>query len=252
MARLGRGVLANIGLRLNLLQATWNFERQQGLGWAFAIAPALRVLIPDRAERCARLADETAYFNTQPTLASLAAGAVVALAERRATGYGPDDATLARVKAVLGSSLAALGDRLFWFTLRPLAAVTGVLLVLSRPESPAGAIVLWAMYAGVHLFVRFAGVGWGYAAGPAVMGEALRRRFEALVVALCWLGCMVLGVATAFALSPGGTPRPLPQQAALVAGLGLGLLSARRARPSPTQWALGLGLLCVLAAWSRP
>src|SRR4051794_32671580 len=36
-----RTTLLAVGLRSNLLQAAWNFERQQGLGWAFALAPAL-------------------------------------------------------------------------------------------------------------------------------------------------------------------------------------------------------------------
>ena len=46
-----------MGLRANLLQATWNFERQQGLGWAFSLAPALRRLYPEREQRLARLAE---------------------------------------------------------------------------------------------------------------------------------------------------------------------------------------------------
>jgi hypothetical protein len=31
----------------------------------------------------------------------------------------------------------------------------------------------------------------------------------------------------------------------------LGLISAQRARPSPTEWALGVGVLCIVAAWMR-
>src|SRR5262249_1821258 len=42
--RIDRGTLLRVGLRANLLQAAWNFERQQGLGWAFALEPALRRL----------------------------------------------------------------------------------------------------------------------------------------------------------------------------------------------------------------
>ena len=40
--RLNGATLFAMGLRANLLQAAWNFERQQGLGWAHALAPALR------------------------------------------------------------------------------------------------------------------------------------------------------------------------------------------------------------------
>jgi hypothetical protein len=40
-------------------------------------------------------------------------------------------------------------------------------------------------------------------------------------------------------------------QAALAAGLVLGMLTAQRARPSPTEWALGIGVLCIAAGWMR-
>src|SRR5687767_10846328 len=117
MSRLRTGDLLRIALRANLLQATWNYERQQGLGWAWSIAPALERIHADPEARHARLAEHTAYFNTEPTLASLALGVVSSLEERRAEGGegAPDAASIARVKAVLGSSLAALGDRMFWF-----------------------------------------------------------------------------------------------------------------------------------------
>lgn len=249
MAGLGRLILWRIALRANLLQATWNFERQQGVGWVYALQPAIEALYRDPAERRARLAEHTAYFNTQPTLASLALGAVARLEEQRAAGAGPDAAGMARVKAALGSTLAALGDRLFWFSLRPFAAVLGVLVALARPETAWGAIVLWLCYSTVHLGVRFAGVEWGYRVGPAVLGGRLRAYMEASVTVLAYAGCIVLGVAVAWSLAPGGAPRPIAVQSALACGLGLGLLSAQRARPSPTQWALGIGALVLAASW---
>jgi hypothetical protein len=72
------------------------------------------------------------------------------------------------------------------------------------------------------------------------------------VTLLAYGGCIALGVAVAWSLAPGGEPRPIAVQCALAGGLGLGLVSAQRARPSPTQWALGAGALGVLAAWLRP
>jgi PTS system mannose-specific IID component len=248
---LRNGTLLRMALRANLLQSTWNFERQQGVGWAYAIQPALEALYRDPAERRARLAEHTAYFNTQPTLASLALGAAARLEEDRANGTGPDAAGMARVKAALGSTLAALGDRLFWFSLRPFAAALGVLIALHRPLAPWGAIALVGVYASVHLGLRMAGVSWGYAAGPGVLSGRLRSRLEALVTALGYAGCVVLGVLVAYTLAPGGEMRPIAVQSTLAGGLGLGLVSAQRARPSPTQWALGLGALVILAAWMR-
>ena len=39
--RLRNGDLGLMALRASLLQSTWNYERQQGIGWAWALEPAL-------------------------------------------------------------------------------------------------------------------------------------------------------------------------------------------------------------------
>jgi mannose/fructose/N-acetylgalactosamine-specific phosphotransferase system component IID len=244
------GVRARMALRLSLLQATWNYERQQGLGWAFAIAPALERAVADPAERRARLAEHTAYFNTQPTLASVALGAVAALEEQRGAGAGPDADGIARVKAVLGSSLAALGDRVFWLTLRPFAACLGVVLAIAG--NPYGALALWLGYNVVHQGVRWQGVSWGYRDGPAAAAGALRERLERLARVLGVIGSALIGVIVAALMAPGGDPAPLTWQIVLGAGLALGLIASQRARPTPTEWALGAGALCLAAAWWRP
>lgn len=247
MSGLPTRVRLAIAMRAHLLQAVWNFERQQGIGWAYAFEPVLRRLYPRREERLARLADHTAYFNTQPSLASVALGAAARVEEDLAAGQG-DPASMPRLKAALGSTLAALGDRLFWLTLRPLAATLGVLVAMSRPEPVAGALALWLVYAVPHLAIRTLGVGWGYEAGPAVLSGGLRDRLEGAVRGLGVAGCALLGVAFAWSLAPAGEPRPIGVQFALAAGLGLGLVTASRARPSPTRWALVIGLVGLFLA----
>ena len=102
--RLRNADLGWMALRASLLQSTWNYERQQGIGWAWALEPALARLYPDAEVRRERLAEHTAYFNTQPTLASVALGAVAALEERRARDGTPDADAMGRVKGVLESS----------------------------------------------------------------------------------------------------------------------------------------------------
>jgi len=62
---------------------------------------------------------------------------------------------------------------------------------------------------------------------------------------------MLVGVAVAWMLVPGGSPRPLVFQVSLVAGLGVGLIAAQRGRPGPTEWALGVGGLCLLSTLFR-
>ncbi len=249
--RIGARTRFEMALRAQLLQATWNYERQQGVGWAWALKPALDRLIPDATARRERLAEHTAFFNTQPSMASLALGAVAALEAERSAGGGPDAEGMARVKSVLGSSLASLGDRCFWFTLRPVAACVGVAVALHGPAW-AGALTLGLMYNAGHQTVRFAGVGWGWRAGAAVLDDTLRRRFEGAIRLLALLGTIAIGAVVAALLVPAGYPRPLAWQATLAGGLVMGLLSAPRPRPSPVEWALGGGVLCLVAAWLMP
>ena len=247
--RITRADRLRMGLRAALLQATWNYERQQGLGWAWALKPAIDRLYPDPARRIALLTEHTAYFNTQPTLASLALGAVARLEERQLEGEPLDRATVARVKSALGSALAAIGDRLFWLTLRPVAACVGLLFALNGLWY--GAVAMWACYNWVHLGLRFVGIGWGYREGPDVLGSPLRARLEEFVRRSSAVGAALIGLIVATVLVPKGTPRPLVFQTALAAGMLFGLLTAQRPRPSPTEWALGAGVLCIVAAWMR-
>jgi PTS system mannose-specific IID component len=249
MARLTGRDLARVTVRTPLLQATWNYERQQGLGWAWCFAPVLERLYPDAASRRMRLAEHTAYFNTQPTLASLALGAVANLEEQRALGLAPDDDGIARVKTLLGSALAALGDRLFWFTLRPFVACLGVLLALGG--SWVGALALLVCYNAVHLTLRLRGVTWGYRLGAEVLSTGLRGRLERAVRTTSTFGAALVGLVVAALLVPGGVPQSLTFQATLAGGLTLGLITAQHARPTPTHWALGAGALCMAAAWFR-
>jgi hypothetical protein len=93
----------------NLLQATWNFERQQGIGWAFALLPALKRLYPSREQRLERLAEHTAYFNTQPTTRLDRARRGRARRRGARDGMGVDADGMVRLKSVLGSTLARWG-----------------------------------------------------------------------------------------------------------------------------------------------
>jgi PTS system mannose-specific IID component len=249
MARLRSWDLFRMAMRALLLQSTWNYERQQGVGWAYSLEPALERLIPDPGKRCERLAEHTAYFNTQPTLASVALGVAAALEERREAGAPIDAAAMTRVKNALGSSLAATGDRLFWLTLRPLAACLGAMFAFG--SLLRGAIAFWLCYNVFHLSIRFLGVGWGYRGGPEVVATRLRGRLERLTVWAGLAGCVVLGILNAQLIASGGTPRPLVFQLVLLAGIGVGFVVAQRPRPSATEWALGAAVLCMAAAWAR-
>jgi mannose PTS system EIID component len=123
-----RGIeFAKMTSRSFYLQALFAPERQQGPGFAFALLPALRRLYSDAGERAKALARHMGFFGTHPVLSGYVLGVVARLEERRAQGAPIDDAAIENAKRSLASPLAALGDPLFWVTLRPLAGLVGIL-----------------------------------------------------------------------------------------------------------------------------
>ena len=241
--------LARVAARTPLLQAVWNYERQQGVGFACSVEPALRRIVKDPRARAARLAAHVGYFNTQPVLASMAIGAVIRMEEQRdgAAPEAPSESDIARVKTGLGSALAAVGDAMFWTTLRPLAACLGVLV--AQEWRAWGAVALLLTYNAFALPLRAAGVWMGYRAGPAVFSPAVRARLQTATGWMSSLAVIACGLLVAVLLVPGPVLRPIGVQAALVAGMVAGLLTAARPRPTATQWGLVLGGLCIALNW---
>ena len=74
VSRLAR---VRVVLRLLLMQAAWNFERLQNLGWAWCMQPGLNELYPDPRERAQALRRQLELFNTHPYMAGYVAGAAL-------------------------------------------------------------------------------------------------------------------------------------------------------------------------------
>ena len=164
--------LAKVTSRSLYLQALFTAERQQGPGFAFALLPVIRRLYFGNQDRGRALARHLGYFGTHPVLAGYVLGVVARLEERHAQG-GPDgESRIEQAKRSLASPLAALGDPLFWVTLRPLAGLVGILgmalLPLADPAGPdlrvlACPLLALLTYNAVALPFRLAGVPRGYA-----------------------------------------------------------------------------------------
>jgi PTS system mannose-specific IID component len=120
-------VRAPLFVRSFLLQAGFSDERRQGLGFAWAVDPALRAAYsanPDglRAARARHLAS----FNVQPYAVGVPLGIVAAL-EARAPLEGCAAAERAEVlKSALSAALSGPADAFFWGALRPLAGALAV------------------------------------------------------------------------------------------------------------------------------
>lgn len=177
------GLQLSMFLRSLLIQAGWNYQRMQNFGFVFALAPALRRAWPDPAKFAAAAARHSATFNTQPYMAGFILGNIARMEERAAeAGGGPDEeARIMGVRQALASSLASIGDRIFWGRLRPLTVEVCMLVWLATgmtcwivPGDCSG-FPAWALFAGpaasvavysaVALYLRWKGLSVGYACG---------------------------------------------------------------------------------------
>ena len=148
-----------------LLQACWSFERMQGLGLALAARRWAegRALSPQARREL--LLRHLGHFNTQAHMGGFAIGMVCRL---EAEGRGADPKAV-RLKDAVSRSLAAIGDALFWGTLRPAAAALGALAGLALehaglapgPAWSAGAAAALAAFNGPP-GARWAGLRIGY------------------------------------------------------------------------------------------
>jgi len=231
--------------RLFLLQATWNYERMQGLGLAHALAPVARALAADDAAAARALVPHTGYFNTHPVMASVAVGVIAGEMEKRAAGEPAlDEAGLARAKQALGASLAAAGDPLFWNALRPMVALAAV-YAWRAERSPLGLVTFLAGYNVFAVGFRIRGLFEGYRHGLAYVAS-LPRRLARLTDALRMFGVVLSALVVSTVLIPPGPSTPRQVFAGAI-GLGLGALAFGRARLGPAEWGVALSL--TVLAW---
>ena len=101
----------NIMLRSQFLQGSWNYERMQNGGWAYAIIPALKKLYPNKDDASAALKRHLEFFNTHPYIAAPILGVTLALEEERANGAPVDDAAAQPRRRCLSGNHADAGIR---------------------------------------------------------------------------------------------------------------------------------------------
>lgn len=156
-----------IALRASLLQAVWNYETLQAVGFAWALLPGLERLHPDPASRARRLIAHLDMFNSNPYLATIALGVALRLEEEIARGAEGAERRLASLLKALRGTLGALGDDLFWAGWRPaLGLVASVAALGTASAWPALAYLL--AFNGLAQVVRYRGVRAGFASGAGI------------------------------------------------------------------------------------
>ncbi|MBI3755697.1 MAG: PTS system mannose/fructose/sorbose family transporter subunit IID [Deltaproteobacteria bacterium] len=175
------------------IQSAWSFEKMQGLGFASAIAPAIKDIYKDKNQACAALKRHMVFYNAHPYMASPILGAVIRMEEevrdgRRAAGE------VACFKESLMGPYGAIGDTFFWASIRPAASVVGVLSALVW--GLWGPVVFLAAYNIFHIWMRWFGLHKGYKLGEDVVEyiksmELPQRALKVRIIAAGLLGVLV-------------------------------------------------------------
>ncbi len=175
---LGRLAFWHALVRTLLLQAAWNFERMQHIGFCYVLLPMLRLLWRGEALSEA-VRRHYQFFNTHPYFAPVIIGAVTRLEEDWAQGRASSARHVNTLKLGLMGSLGAVGDSLFWAALRPFSAWMAIIIMLLG-QPGLGIIAFLVLYNVPHFLVRFGGAGVGYVTGLDIVRQLRKVDFPNL------------------------------------------------------------------------
>ncbi|MBU7455045.1 PTS system mannose/fructose/sorbose family transporter subunit IID [Leuconostoc fallax] len=191
--KITNGDLRSSFWRLTFLQASWNYERMQNVGWAYAMIPAIKRLYgDDKAERSAALKRHLEFFNTHPYVAAPVLGVEIAMEEQRANGAEIDDATLQGVKIGMMGPLAGVGDPIFWGTARPVIGAFAASLAMSR--SIAGPIVFFVLWNALRMAFLWYTQKMGYQQGTSITKNLAGGALQKITLGASILGMFIMGV----------------------------------------------------------
>jgi fructoselysine and glucoselysine-specific PTS system IID component len=148
------------------LQAVWNFERMQDLGFLYILAPVLDKLYPEKEKRIQSYRRHLEFFNSHPYFANVLVGIVARLEEEMAKGGEVKPEEISAVKMSMGGAFGGIGDSLFWGAWRPFTALVACVLVVVFLGKWEGAwvapVIFLFLYNFLHFHTRIKGVMEGY------------------------------------------------------------------------------------------
>lgn len=180
-----------VAWRSTFLQGSWNYERMQNGGFAYAMIPALKKLYKTKEDRVDALKRHLEFFNTHPYIASPILGVTLALEEERANGAEIDDAAVQGVKIGMMGPLAGIGDPVFWFTIRPMLGALGASLAMGG--SILGPILFFVAWNVIRWAFMWYTQEFGYRAGSKITEDMSGGLLQKVTRGASIMGMFVLG-----------------------------------------------------------
>ena len=187
--------LRRVFWRSCMLDSSWNYERQQNIGYSFGIVPVIEKVYEPGSEKQRRAYARSLDFMAITQLSTLLMGIDAAMEEENAANDDFDDSAITAVKTSLMGPLAGIGDSLIAGTLRVIG--TGIAIGFAQQGSPLGAILLLLIFNIPGLLIRWFGLKLGYQYGSTFITDAAKGgvmekvTYAVSVVGLAAIGAMV-------------------------------------------------------------
>ena len=171
--------LRKVFFRSLTMEYSWNYERQQHMGFCYSMLPIIRRVYDNKEDQIQAAKRHMEFFNTTPYISTLILGISSAMEE-------------ANAKAALMSPLAGIGDSLFWGTLRVIA--TGLGVSLSMQGNNLGPLLFLLVFNIPAYIVRWLCLKWGYGFGTSFLSKIEESGLmPKLTMGAAILGLMVIG-----------------------------------------------------------
>lgn len=192
--KLDKSDIRSIFWRSGFLQASWNFERMQALGFAFQMVPAIKKLYPDKnsPERKAAIKRHLEFYNTHPYMTAPILGVALAMEEERANGADIPDSAITGLKVGMMGPLAGVGDPVFWATMRPVFGALGAGFALTG--SILGPLIFFIGFNAVRLAMRYYTLLIGYRQGASIVADLGGGLLQKLSEGASIMGLFIMGV----------------------------------------------------------
>ncbi|MEH7385801.1 PTS system mannose/fructose/sorbose family transporter subunit IID [Bacillus sp. JJ1521] len=179
-----------------LLEASYNYERQQALGFSLGMWPAIKRFYKNKKDQAEALERHMSIFNTTPHIVTTITGVATALEKEASQNPSFDKNIINNVKVGLMGPFAGIGDSLFWGTIRIIAV--GIGLSLAQQGSILGPLLFLLLFNVPHMLVRYYGGVFGYKFGTSIMDKANSSGImQKISKGATIVGLMVIGAMTA-------------------------------------------------------
>jgi mannose/fructose/N-acetylgalactosamine-specific phosphotransferase system component IID len=167
-------------------EVSWNYERMQALGFAYAMEPILRRLHPSKENYAAGLQRHLVFFNTSPVVgAPLIVGSAISMEEAGAP------ASAEGIKVGLMGPMAGIGDTLTYALYNSIIFTIAASFALQG--NWFGPIFALLFIAIPYFLVRRWQFFWAYNRGKAIAMDIGRGLLDKITMGSTIFGLIVLG-----------------------------------------------------------